>query len=469
MTLTFGVFAGNDLVLRRQEKPSVPSRNIQVWDRATGLLLADYPPAKPGFYWGTYSAGAPNGQFFVNVVSPLPTAPNKSERFLQVWSLPRPGQVHGLVKTEPTHSGAATTPTSTASIPGLPDLPPLNIPPGEPGLVKEFLVSGGFLKNTHVLPDSRRMLAFPDGAAVLIDLESTRPVWTQTIEKGFFAKAINRDGSRFATFHLFNEKGMGLGSHEGATEARICLHETATGKLLQIWKTPTNSKDANYDQIGLTPSGRRIIARVRDVDAAFSTFLLFEEGRPGPVDRWEAPPGHYGYNTHAWKEDAFISTSPTGALLMLPGGKMEPLVTELPQYYSDLSPAGNWLVSSNNGKLGIWDLATRKFTHNLENSTITNRAISFAGEDLVLMNEKPSEAGLFRNLQCWDRRTGVLLAKPAVTRPDEYYEKVIGAPNGTFAVLRIKHTPPPAGGEQNLLQIWRLPKPGEIHQSAKQP
>ena len=156
---------------------------------------------------------------------------------------------------------------------------------------------------------------------------------------------------------------------------------------------------------------------------------------------------------------------------MLPGGKTEPLVTELPKYSSDISPDGGWLVASdgNYPKLGLWNLAERKFILNLEGSTVSRRNIKFAGENLVVMDVTPVGGQPPRALGCWDRKTGILLARLPLTRPDEFVEGIFTAPNGSFAVLRIKHNPAPTGNEPNLLQIWRLPKPGQVHGPVKPP
>lgn len=350
---------------------------------------------------------------------------------------------------------------SQALIPRLPDLPPLTLPSGGTGLVKEFAISGsGFLKQILVLPDCRRMLAFVDGTVgvvSLIDLETTRPVWSQSVRRGLFAVAMNRDGSRFATYHLVDADGTGLGSHAGAEKAFIELHETATGKLLQSWETPTSGEDIHYHFLALSPSGRSIVARIRSGDADASSFLRFEEGKAEVVDRWQAPTSHFGYTTHALDEEQYVSVGGSGTLLLSSNGKVEPLVPELAQYYGAISSDGQWLAATDSGRLALWNLKERKLARQFAESRASLQSLAFAGSDLIVMGAPKIAGAKTSQVLVWQVGTGALLARLPLARPGEYFDSLSTAGNGRFVALRIKHDIVPASGETNFVQIHRLP------------
>lgn len=419
------------------------------------LAAAREVPVAPGTVPGTGARRGPSAdqrrrRSFVALIATAAAALSFTSWF--AWRRSAPGA----------GASGAQAPAVLSSIPGLPDLPPLSIPLGGPGLVKEFEVpGGGDLQQMLVLPDCRRMLALADGSVSLIDLETTRPLWSQTIRRGLFAVSLNQEGGRFATYHLLAADGRELESHAGAVEALIGLHETATGKLIESWRTPTSGEDTHYQFLALSPSGRSLVARVRTAGAASSTFLRFEEGKPDPVQRWEAPETHFGYTTHAWSEGEYLSTGGTGALLLSQEGKVTSLFPEPAQYSSAVSPDRNWLAATESGKLGVWNLRERRLARQIADSRPSMQSLAFAGNGLLVMGIPKSVGAKPTLLQVWDVSTGALLASLPLARPDQYFEVLSTADNGSFVVLRVQHEPAPAGGEPNLVQIHRLPSPRE--------
>lgn len=380
---------------------------------------------------------------------------------LPTWLIMRrsedPRQAPPSVSPPPPPAALAVAQSPT---PLLTDLPPLHLPPGEPGLVKEFAISGsGFLKQLIVLPDGRRMLAFVEGTVSLIDLETTRPLWSQAVRRGLFAVSLSRDASRFATYQLLAADGRELGTHSEAAEAFIGLHETATGKMLQSWKTPTSGEDIHYHFLALSPSGRSLVARVRPAGADSSVFLRFEDGKLEPVERWQAPISHFGYTTHALSEDEYVSAGGNGALLLGPGGRVEPLVPEKAQYFGAMSPDSRWFVATESGKLGLWEMPGRKLVRHLSDSRSSGQSLAFAGGELAIMGVPEQTGPKASLLQVWHVKTGALLASIPMPRPDEFFDALSAANDGRFVVIRVKHDPVPPGGETNFVQIHRLPAP----------
>lgn len=362
-------------------------------------------------------------------------------------------------------------PTAIVSIPGLPDLPPLKIPPGEPGLVKEFEVKGRYLTGIQLLPDSRRLLVFPARSVALIDLETETPIWSITGGE-FTSSAVNQDGSRFVIYEIQGLDGKHAMPMNGQ-QAQIRLHDTSTGRLIQIWTVPITPMSVAYRQVALSPSGKRIVARTGDnsevgkkhLDAQF---VALEEGEEAPVMRWTAA-GHHGHVTLAVDEDRYLSTGNGAPVLMSFGkpGEPAPLLGDMAELNSALSADKRHLVATEAGNMAVWNLASRQREFYLERAP-KEGPLWYAGNGLILNADTlPTRVGGHSTLLVWDGSTGQLLAKLANAKPDETFSDLLaGAANGTFCVARVKHDPVPKTGEPNLLQIWRLPKPGQVHASA---
>ena len=387
------------------------------------------------------------------------------------FMLKKPGQ-----SITPTASVSAS-PSLPVSIPGLPDLPPLTIPPGEPGLVKELVVKGGYLKGLELLPDCRRMLAFPDGTITLIDLESETPVWTQSALGAVSSSAISRDGSRFVDYRMLLANGVVKDDQLLAVRAKVTLYETATGKVIQSWVHPITKMAWAYSQVALSPSGKRIVARVGgEVDHADALFAAFEDGNEGPVAQWSAP-GHNGHMTQALDEDRYTSTGNGSPLLLRISqpGAVAPLLNDLAELRSRVSPDKRWITSAFRGSGGaVWSLETRTVASLLEGFPATPSPapsiVDFAGSELIVAaGQYDAKAEVpDKHLYVWSRATGALLARFRPAHPGEWFSPLLrGAENGSFCAIRTQHDPKPPSGENNLVQIWSLPKPGKIHRSAK--
>ena len=431
-----------------------------------------------------------NGQFFVNVVAPSPTAPNKDERILQIWRLPKPGQAHGLVKTAPSQPAAATSAAGTASsspsvptspsspavsIPGLPDLPPLTIPPGEPGQVKEYPLKDR-ANRMHILPDSRRLLLFMTERTKLIDLDTGSAVWDINDSGTATASAINQDGTRYADFRPLDADGSALvTTGPAAVKARITLHSTATGEVLQTWTVPLAPMSSAYDQIALSPSGMTLLARTSGAtDRGGSTFLSLKLGQTEPIGEWTSP-GHTSHVIHALSETMFISTGgglPFQIKADDPAWRNNDLggLAEV-KYQSTLSPSKRWLVATLGSSCSIWDMSTRRPLHALADSQFAFSYGVFAGDDMLLRHDSDGKVAKHDDvMRAWERTTGRLLATYLPTRPDyRFSDLVAGAPNGTFFVNAATPLPSATDQKQFYLQIWRLPKPGQVHELVKTP
>jgi serine/threonine protein kinase len=205
--------------------------------------------------------------------------------------------------TEASPPAATADPTGTVSIPGLPDLPPLKIPPGEPGLVKEItLPNNPFLQRIALLPDSRRLLTFRGSKIDLFDLETETQLWSVDAGGDCGSTAVSQDGSRFVHYH-FGLKSKDKGMAKGQT-AVITLRSTKDGSVIQGWTIPVASMSVTGEKVAMAPSGKRLVARVVGGTGVTSKtgFVALEEGHIEPVARWSVP-NHNGHVLSCVDED----------------------------------------------------------------------------------------------------------------------------------------------------------------------
>lgn len=381
-------------------------------------------------------------------------------------------------KPPPATTPASPTPTSrtlppppTVSIPGLPDLPPLTIPPGEPGLVKEIDVKGGYVHDLKLLPDSRRMLLMHSQFDIqLYDLEKQAVLWTvDTKGKDIRASALSQDGSRFVTFGKQTADGKPESATNPVTNAVITLRRTSDGSIIQDWTVPTKSGGANTDYVALSPTGKRIAARVKTISgnekAYETTFIGLEEGKAEPVAEWQAP-GHNGHTMQALDEDRFFSTG-NGEPVMFrfsKPGSIEKLPAKTIIFGSALSPDRHWLLAHEQDAdaEGIWNTATWQRLPFAEGSRTRASRRAFTGNDLALIiREAKNPAD--KRLLVWDLKSSDQLASFTSPKAGQGFADVLPSANGRFCVARVIWEPkPPPGEDSNTLhlQIWRLPQPG---------
>lgn len=359
-------------------------------------------------------------------------------------------------------------------IPGLPDLPPLTIPPGKPGFVKEINFKGAFLHRFNLLPDCRRLLVYQDLTITLVDLETEKVLWSKA-GGACRSSSVSKDGSRVAEFRCLDAEGKDVDPRK-AVKALITLRSTSDGQAIQNWTLPFAAMSAGNDQLALSPSGKKLVVRVggylENETRTPCLFAALAEGRSDPIAQWSIP-DHWGHVTSCLDEDRFVSTG-NGAPILLKisdAGHFEPLLHDLAELRNAISPDQKVIVARlHDESLALWDIESRKRLFFLEKSPTQAHAISFAGPELVVaVGDEARQGAKYGEyplpLAVWDRRTGRRLIAYTPPQPDQRFcENVKGAANGTFCVVRVRHYPPPPGGEGNAVHIYRLPKPGEVHE-----
>ncbi|MBE2283895.1 MAG: protein kinase [Prosthecobacter sp.] len=371
-------------------------------------------------------------------------------------------------------AGASALPSATVSIPGLPDLPPLAIPAGEPGLVKEItLAPQPFLHRIALLPDSRRMLAFKGSRVELLDLQTEGTVWSVDAGGDAEAVAVSRDGSRFAHYrYALNRNAKDFRPED--QKAVITLRATKDGSVIQSWTVPVGLMSVPGGSLAMAPFGRRLVARVGADKSGKgpTTFVALDEGHAEPVARWSVAE-HNGHMIFCVDEDHFLSTGNGPAMLLTVAqpGKAEVFAQTGAELNSAISPDGLQLVTCDRSAgMAVWDTSTRQRLRNLEGAPqkadlvaiSRSGAVVMMGDAVLRDKNKATPQAYSAPFGIWDSHTGKRLATLSPPRAGQTYNgssSATIADNSTFFATVARYDPPREGGGANVVQIWRLPAP----------